>query len=169
MSAPTYTGLFPLSAADAYGAIFKKRVGRGAGARDNEFAIPTLIVTYAIDCELGGSYIGSTDNFYRRWHSHYRRLRCGLHQNADLQAIYDKHGAEVFRIRILSVYEDTEGLFDREVEDGLAYVPQTEMLNRRLGHRWINGWSPFTGEVRHSAPRRNRHGSSPRRQIRSRS
>lgn len=42
------------------------------------------------------SYVGSSINIYRRWNTHKRELKAGLHHSVLLQRSYDKHGEDAF-------------------------------------------------------------------------
>lgn len=49
----------------------------------------------------GRFYIGSSEDIYRRFEAHRRRLRKGNHTNVGLQASWTKHGEDVFKFEIL--------------------------------------------------------------------
>lgn len=142
-----FTGSFALDDARTYKAAFTAHA-------------EPIICTYAIECRddrsEGRAYIGSTVHMFRRWMHHVQRLRGGRHENADLQALFRKYGADAFSIRILTHYKSSADLFGHEVKDGLAFCSESDMINRRLGNDWINGWSPMAGEYRNSPPRRRR-------------
>jgi group I intron endonuclease len=56
----------------------------------------------------GKMYVGSAYSFNRRWNTHRRQLRGGIHPNRKLQAAWNKYGPDVFvfeKIAICSVLE----------------------------------------------------------------
>ena len=67
---------------------------------------------YQIEC-AGELYIGSSKNIRIRWNGHKTELRKGLHDNAKLQALFQKHGVWAFKLKILEVVPE-EGLVAAE-------------------------------------------------------
>lgn len=49
----------------------------------------------------GRFYVGSSEDIYRRFEAHRRKLRRGDHTNVGLQASWTKHGEDVFKFDIL--------------------------------------------------------------------
>jgi group I intron endonuclease len=57
---------------------------------------------YQIIClPTGDTYIGSTNNFARRWHQHRDDLRLGIHANYRLTNLYLHYGAGALEFSIL--------------------------------------------------------------------
>lgn len=48
-------------------------------------------------------YIGSTNNFQKRYNDHKKKLSIKTHANKYLQAFYDKYGSETLLFEILSI------------------------------------------------------------------
>ena len=69
---------------------------------------------YTILCTSNGKvYVGSTNNFLRRYREHERKLLSETHANAHLQAAYRKYGADAFTFEIVERCEPAK-LLDRE-------------------------------------------------------
>jgi len=70
---------------------------------------------YQIRNELNGKcYVGSTVALRRRWLAHLSMLRRGQHENAHLQAAFNKYGADAFLFVILERVEDASRTIPRE-------------------------------------------------------
>lgn len=59
-------------------------------------------------------YIGSTNNFKKRWMEHEKQLNKNIHKNKKLQHSWNKHGAENFEFVALEGVTDLSKLTDRE-------------------------------------------------------
>lgn len=102
-----------------------------------------VIVTYAIVSKTTGkAYVGSTENFYRRWGHHLNDLTKGKHGNGQLQRIADLYGIDDLEISIIKHYKTTEDLLAAEYRDGLSFRPERDLLNIRLGSKYLNDYSP---------------------------
>lgn len=61
---------------------------------------------YLITCLANGAaYIGSAKHIPRRWRTHKRELRDGIHSNSKLQRAWSKYGAAAFRFEVLEMVE----------------------------------------------------------------
>ena len=70
---------------------------------------------YAIrHMESDKSYIGSTKHFGKRWQTHKRQLRQGVHPNPILQASWVKYGETAFAFEVLERVSNVGSLFERE-------------------------------------------------------
>lgn len=84
---------------------------------------------YRLTCVANGmSYIGQTNNLWRRLREHSNDLRKGEHSNKSLQKDYDNFGAEQFVFSIESKCEECESLdiaerefIEKYREDGKCY------------------------------------------------
>lgn len=135
----SYVGTFNLVDRDQYKVLFHSTNRfRGMPA-----LVGKVICTYAITAETTGlAYVGSTENFFRRWNDHLIALRQGTHANVALQAVANKIGIEELQIKILQRYDSTDDLLTHERRDGRAHYREHDLLNVRLGSKYINGLSP---------------------------
>lgn len=70
---------------------------------------------YAItNLENGNAYIGSTNNFKRRWYDHRSSLCGDTHWNGRLQSAWNKYGENAFEFGILEYLENFEELTKAE-------------------------------------------------------
>ena len=74
-------------------------------------------------------YIGSTQDFSKRWSEHKYHLKRGTHHSIKLQRSYDKHGVASFEFSILKEVEDLDQLQDVEEE----FI--------QLYQSWLNGYN----------------------------
>lgn len=131
--APTYFGTFKFADRAWHADIFSsKHTSKGL----------RLITTYAIKCErTGHTYVGATQDFFRRWGAHQWMLIKGEHTNPDLQALYDTWGEDAFTISIVQHLDSTEGLELREQAAADQFKPEM-LLNYRIGNTCKAGWAP---------------------------
>ena len=62
----------------------------------------------------GNRYIGSSVDIYRRWATHLRELRKGVHGNQILQRAWDKHGESNFEFSILLLCSESDTLLNEQ-------------------------------------------------------
>lgn len=77
-------------------------------------SIPKTSGIYVIACsESKNVYIGCTNNFYKRWNEHQRRLNKGDHDNFHLQQAWNKYSEKAFQFKVLE-YCAIDQLDERE-------------------------------------------------------
>lgn len=77
--------------------------------------IPDTAGIYVIICVASKkAYVGQAHDLYYRVTEHKRLLRYNRHQNAHLQASYNKHGAEAFTYTVLELVPILADLVERE-------------------------------------------------------
>ena len=62
----------------------------------------------------GNRYIGSSIDIHRRWVTHLRELRKGVHGNEILQRAWDKYGESSFEFSILLLCSETDTLLNEQ-------------------------------------------------------
>ena len=67
-------------------------------------------------------YIGSTNNFKKRYKDHARKLHKNTHANKYLQSFYNKYGGDIMNFEILSVCKNSCLLYSEQYFTGL-YKP----------------------------------------------
>jgi group I intron endonuclease len=152
-----YTGSnFSLSARKAYRSIFLRNVRTGTcTVKPNPMYVGPVICTYAIhNDQTGQAYVGSTEDFNRRWSKHVADLKRGTHINTLLQDAYDKHGIEAFTLKILGHYQTTEGLLKAEATDAYANYKAEDLYNGRIGALYSPHY-PFGYLKRNRKPTKN--------------
>lgn len=92
---------------------------------------------YAITNTLNGNqYIGQTgDSFQRRYWHHRWKLRHGCHDNAHLQASYDKYGEDAFVFEVLETVSSADDLDEREIQQIAAHPNSYNILKGGGGRR----------------------------------
>jgi len=76
---------------------------------------PRVKATYKILNHVSNTfYIGSSTNLYRRWEQHKTDLNGKRHKNKQLQASWDKHGADAFVFIRLEVFANNEDMHKSE-------------------------------------------------------
>ena len=144
----TLTGTFPLGKRNLYSAVLRS----ANPYRGLKPLAGYIICTYAIESAATSmAYVGSTEDLNRRWNLHVGDLRHGKHKNAGLQELYDLLGIEDLSIRILSTYDSTDDLLTHEYTDGLKHYAVDDLLNVRLGNKFLKGQSPRS--LARSSPR----------------
>lgn len=72
-------------------------------------------VVYRINNLITGhSYVGATQDFYKRKYNHLWGLRKGVHKSKNLQAAFDRFGEAAFDFEILEEVKDKSNLSLRE-------------------------------------------------------
>jgi hypothetical protein len=138
-SVQQYTGTFPLGQASVYRSIFNHWMLDKAGRQFRQHRVNKIIGTYYITNTVTGSvYIGSTDDFYRRWNSHAHHLIAGRATNGHLQKEFNEYGMDAFTITLKTTYQTTDGLLGHEERLGMSF-DQALVLNCRLGNKWKSG------------------------------
>ena len=123
-----YVGTFSLFGHNVYRAIWR-------GTQSFK-----MICTYVITNKMTGSvYVGSTNDFWRRWQKHCNLLKANGHTNIRLQEEFDAFGSDVFTMEVVECFESTEGLLAQEERVAQAYKPEL-LLNFRIGTKFANGW-----------------------------
>ena len=62
----------------------------------------------------GNRYIGSSIDIHRRWVTHLRELRKGVHGNEILQRAWDKYGEKAFEFSVLLVCSEHDTLLNEQ-------------------------------------------------------
>lgn len=62
----------------------------------------------------GNRYIGSSIDIYRRWTTHLRDLRKGIHGNQILQRAWNKYGEDKFEFAILLLCSESDTLLNEQ-------------------------------------------------------
>lgn len=71
------------------------------------------IGVYILETPSGKVYVGMTcDSFERRWHSHLKELRRGIHRSKGLQRSYDKYGWDNISKTIIKQWEKPPNMID---------------------------------------------------------
>jgi hypothetical protein len=91
----------------------------------------------AIECVVTGQlYVGGSTDIDARWVKHLSMLRLGRQHNPNLQALYNAHGPESFRFRVVEDVLDQLDLPTREEH----HLQQTDNLvnvvKRTIGYRF---------------------------------
>jgi len=74
---------------------------------------------YTITTPSGKVYVGSAVNFSRRWQTHRNRLRRSVHDNAKLQAAWDKYKGDLVFAKIIVCAPEHVLLYEQIALDGL--------------------------------------------------
>lgn len=87
---------------------------------------------YKITCTITGEvYIGQSTSISRRWATHKRELRQGIHYNKHMQRTYDRYGAETF------VYEVLEQCPAKKLnEREQFYIKMFDSKNKGFNQDW---------------------------------
>lgn len=87
---------------------------------------------YLITCTAtGDQYVGRSANLEARWKGHQKSLTIGRHQNANMQALANKYGAESFTFKVLDNNEEEEYTWIRKLQPTLNGVG-TERARAKL-------------------------------------
>lgn len=85
---------------------------------------------YSITCLANGwVYIGSSGRVRSRWNTHRSHLRCGRHRIPQLQADWNRYGAEAFVCELVTIAEDTAERHAREQEHITAAIATGKCYN----------------------------------------
>ena len=85
---------------------------------------------YAIDCTANGKrYIGSSNNFEVRKHRHFTELGKGIHNNAHMQACWNKYGEKTFEFSLLEECVEEELINREQYYLDISKIP---LLNKAL-------------------------------------
>lgn len=109
---------------------------------------------YSITClSTGEKYIGQSTSIKRRWATHKRELKRGIHYNKHLQRTYDKYGEENFIYEILEQCS-REKLNEREKFYIQLFDSYNHGFNQDIGGGDISGeHNPMYGIKGKEAPR----------------
>lgn len=109
---------------------------------------------YSITClSTGEKYIGQSTSIKRRWATHKRELKRGIHYNKHLQRTYDKYGEENFIYEILEQCS-REKLNEREKFYIQLFDSYNHGFNQDIGGCDISGeHNPMYGIKGKNAPR----------------
>ncbi len=102
---------------------------KGLGTMGNHTSISGIYII--LNTKNNKVYIGQTKDFRKRWQQHKRLLSRGCHDNAYLQAAWNKYGAAAFRFKKLE-YCPVEELNQREQHYLQRYVRTTNCYNISL-------------------------------------
>ena len=70
---------------------------------------------YKITCKPNGKiYVGSSENIQKRWSRHRQMLKRNDHPNPNIQASWNKYGADAFSFEMILELSKEESLFDVE-------------------------------------------------------
>lgn len=74
---------------------------------------------YSITAPSGRQYVGSAVNFVSRWQGHRNRLRRGIHDNAALQAAWNKYGSALRFEKIIICSREQVVMYEQIAIDAL--------------------------------------------------
>ncbi len=84
---------------------------------------------YRILCLNSGKYyLGSSNNCYKRWSTHWSALRANRHQNRHLQFAFNKYGKDAFVFEVLEEVENLDSLLEIE-QEFIDQAPKDLLLN----------------------------------------
>lgn len=123
------TGTFPLADRPLYQAL----AGGHGGKQLKRVRLIAPCVYIITNTTTKQFYVGSTEDFFLRWRLHHWMLKNRRHKNTDLQASFDRYGAEAFVITIVEVVKEANEELEL-LERMVAYsLPERMLFNYRVG------------------------------------